>query len=182
MQKNIDEIDNALTKLFDDLTALTEHIELHEIAEFHLNEAEAKTLCSDLSYPGIYLIEIKNNGQHATFKDWIAHFKSLWEDERFVGTHCPKLIKKRIEAHLELQKWMPLYIGTSENVGKRIKEHLYKELHQSTYALKLMARDNLKQELFRLSTYPVKVDNYEAIMPRMERQLREDLKPLIGKQ
>jgi len=75
-----------------------------------------------------------------------------------------------------------LYIGKSRNIGSRIHGHIYKELHKTTFALKLQARKNLKNEIFRLKTIRIDVKNYDAIVPRIEWQLRNKINPLIGKQ
>lgn len=56
------------------------------------------------------------------------------------------------------------------------------KLNQSTSALKLAARENLKEELFRLSVFKLEITNYDAIMPRIEKQLRDQFLPLIGRQ
>jgi hypothetical protein len=45
-----------------------------------------------------------------------------------------------------------------------------------------MARENLKNDSFRLSTLNVNVENYDAIVPKIEWQLRNRINPLIGKQ
>ena len=45
-----------------------------------------------------------------------------------------------------------------------------------------MARKNLKDETFRLSAIKIEVENYDAIVPRIEWQLRNRINPIIGKQ
>ena len=45
-----------------------------------------------------------------------------------------------------------------------------------------MARENLKNDNFRLSAININVENYDAIVPKIEWQLRERINPLIGKQ
>jgi len=77
---------------------------------------------------------------------------------------------------------MPIYIGKSEHVGDRIYQHLFKELKQSTSALKLMERKNLNKYTFRVSTIKVNVINYAEIVTRVEQELRNKINPVIGKQ
>ena len=180
--EKIKTIDNELTKQFNTLTNLTREIHLDEIVQFKLENAADKIPWNDIVYSGVYLIEIKNNEKFKTFDNWIENFKNEWEDEKYLKKFTPNLKKMRIRAHSELKEWMPLYIGKSKNIGSRIHGHLYKELNKTTFALKLMARENLKNEIFRLRTFEVTVKNYDAIVPRIEWQIRNKINPLIGKQ
>ena len=153
-----------------------------ELTEFKLDNAGNIIPWNDIVYSGIYLIEIKNNGKFFTYNDWVQNFKSEWEDNQYVAKFTPNLKKVRIRAHQVLSEWMPLYIGKSKNIGSRIHEHIYKDLEKTTFALKLMARVNLKNETFRLKTIKIEVVNYDAIIPRIESQLRNRINPIIGKQ
>ncbi|MBU2019669.1 MAG: hypothetical protein KJ941_08485 [Bacteroidetes bacterium] len=175
-------IDNELTKQFDTLEKLTKKVEFIEIAQFKLENAADKIPWNEIVHSGIYLIEIKNNKKFESYENWIENFKQEWEDERYLRKFTPNLKKMRINAHSELIEWMPLYIGKSKNIGSRIHGHIYKELHKTTFALKLMARENLHKETFRISICKVAVRNYDAIVPRIEWQLRNKINPLIGKQ
>jgi hypothetical protein len=180
--QEIAQIDQALTVQLEKLKAITNSIEPIEIVRFTLEEAAEKIPWQEIVYPGIYLLEIKNQGKHNTFEEWVADFKAEWENEKYKRKFTPNLKKVRIRAHSELGQWIPLYIGKSKNIGSRIHGHIYKELHKTTFALKLMARDNLKNEIFRLKAYRVGVDNYDTIVPKIEWQLRNRINPLIGKQ
>lgn len=55
-------------------------------------------------------------------------------------------------------------------------------LEKGTYALKLYERKNLSDSRFRISTIEVNVNNYNTIVPKVEAALRDDLKPIIGRQ
>jgi hypothetical protein len=55
-------------------------------------------------------------------------------------------------------------------------------LHKPTFAMKLLARENLKEHTFRLNKIRLDIRNYDAIVPKLESQLRERINPLIGKQ
>jgi len=81
-----------------------------------------------------------------------------------------------------LHDWIPLYIGKSKRIEGRVHEHIFKELHKTTFALKLNARDNLKDETFRLSTIKYNAIHYNIIMPIIESQQRNKINPLIGRQ
>ena len=176
------EIDTELSKQFSLLSEKVANIELNKICEFKLENAGDIIPWNDIVYQGVYLIEIKNNGNFKSFELWVENFKNEWENEKYLRKFTPNLKKKRILAHSELQEWIPIYIGKSKNIGSRIHGHIYKELHKTTFALKLMARENLKNDSFRLSTLNINVENYDAIVPKIEWQLRNRINPLIGKQ
>ena len=144
----------------------------------HISEIPWRTL----NYPGVYLIEIKNNNTFNTFSKWLEDFKPKWEDERYVKSYTPNLKKKRIRNHHELEEWIPLYIGISKRIEGRVHEHIFKELHKTTFALKLNAREFLFTERFRLKTINCPVDHYNIILPIIESKQREKINPLIGKQ
>ena len=180
--EKIKSIDYELKKQFETLNQIIGEVDFNEILEFKLDEAGNKIPWNDIVYPGIYLLEIKNNSTHLSFNEWVDNFKSEWEDEEYLRRFTPNLKKMRIKAHKELNDWIPLYIGKSKNIGSRIHEHIYKELEKTTFALKLMARRNLRNETFRLKTIKIEVENYDAIVPRIEWQLRNRINPIIGKQ
>tara|TARA_R110002051_G_scaffold321505_1_gene409360 strand:- start:308 stop:553 length:246 start_codon:yes stop_codon:yes gene_type:complete len=81
-----------------------------------------------------------------------------------------------------LTEWIPIYIGKSKRIEGRIHEHIFKELHKTTFALKLNARENMENEKFRLKTIKCEIENYNMIVPAIEAQLRNRINPLIGKQ
>ena len=180
--QDLELIDIELKKQFEKLSELTKTIEFKEIAQFKIDGAAEKIPWDQITYPGLYLLEIKNDGKFKSFDTWVKHFKNEWENEEYLKKSTPNLKKLRIRAHSDLGDWVPLYIEQSRNIGSRIHGHIYKELHKTTFALKLMARKNLKDDLFRLKAIEISVDNYDSIVPRIEWQLRNRLNPLIGKQ
>ena len=180
--KELELIDNELNRQFEKLSEITKAIKFELVAQFKIEEANEKIQWDQIQFPGIYLFEIKNDGKFASFEKWIKDFKAKWENEEYLKKHTPNLRELSIKAHSHLADWVPMYIGKSRHVNKRIDEHINKELHKTTYALKLMARKNLKDNLFQLKTIKVSVNNYDAIIPRIESQLRNQLNPVIGKQ
>jgi len=178
----IEKIDNELDLLFDTLKKETSLIDFETICDFTIDNASRVIPWNDIVFQGVYLIEIKNNRLFDNFDLWVEDFKSKWEDEKYIKKFTPNIKKKRVKAHTELNDWIPLYIGKSKNIGSRIHGHIYKELHKTTFALKLQARENLKNEVFRFKTIRIDVRNYDAIVPRIEWQLRDKINPLIGKQ
>jgi hypothetical protein len=179
---NLNQIDNEINKQLELLKEEVKLIDLKEICEFKLEEAAQKIPWNDLVHKGIYLFEIKNDNRFTDFSSWIDDFKAGWESDEYKRNFTPNIKKIRINAHKELNEWIPIYIGKSRNIGSRIHGHIYKELHKTTFALKLMARTNLKDQTFRLKTIQIDVHNYDTIVPKIEWQLRNRINPIIGKQ
>jgi len=175
-------IDLDLTNQFKRLELLIEKIELNVIAEFEIGGSDSDIPWDSLNYAGVYLIEIENDGKSNDFNDWITKFKEKWEGKEHIIKYSPSLKIKRIKQHSELEDWIPLYIGKSKKIGNRICEHIFLESDRATFALKLGARQNLKDSRFRLKTYRIGVMNYDAILPRIELHLRNRINPLIGRQ
>lgn len=81
-----------------------------------------------------------------------------------------------------LSEWMPVYLGKSKNVARRVLEHINLPLEKTTFALKLKARPAMALRAFRFHALELKVENYDIIAPALESALRNRLHPLIGKQ
>lgn len=179
---DIKSIDDEINRQLEFLKQEVKLINLQEICEFSLDEANSIIPWKDLAYQGIYLFEIKNDDRFADFNTWITDFKEAWEGEDYKYKFTPNTKKMRIKEHKELKDWIPLYIGKARNIRTRIHGHIFKELHKTTFALKLMARPNLKDKTFRLKAIKIDVKNYDAIVPKIEWQLRNRINPIIGKQ
>lgn len=180
--KNLEQIDNQLKNLNRELVALAETLEFEKVCEFNLENCGAIIPWKSLHQPGLYFLEIKNDLTETDFPEWISKFRNIWEDDRFKAKFVPNIREKRIKQHQILKEWVPIYIGKSKSISARVYEHIYKDLNKTTFALKLMARDNLKNELFRLSYLPIKTDNYDWVVSTVERVLRDKLNPIIGRQ
>lgn len=181
----IDEINTKVEEIIKEIEKFALTLEFEEICEFSMEEDEDldKKIPQDkLEKSGIYLIEIKNNGNWQNFSEWIEDFKKKWEDERYKKKSVPNIIQKRIKTHKELQDWIPLYIGKSKNIFSRFSDHIFKELDKTRSALKLKERENLKGEIYKLSIIHIPNKNYDFIVPFIERQLRDKINPIIGKQ
>lgn len=179
--KALENIDLELTKQFQVLKDAVEKIEFQKVCEFTLAQTDSIPW-PDLKHPGIYLLEIKNNGELQDFQEWIKKFRNEWEDEKYLRQFTPNLKKVRVNSHTQLKEWVPIYIGKSKNIKSRIHGHIFKDLNKSTFALKLMAREHLQKDCFRLSKIYISVKNYDAIVPKIEGQLRNKINPIIGKQ
>ncbi|URC11912.1 hypothetical protein [Flavobacterium sp. B183] len=178
----IKEIDSEITKQLYLIKAFSNELHFKEICQFELNEKLDNIPWDILNHPGIYLIEVRNNEKFKIYEEWVNDFKFRWENEDYVKKFTLNFKLKRIKAHNELKEWIPLYIGKSKNIKSRLHGHIYKELSKTTFAMKLLARENMKKEIFRISIINLELTNYDAIVPVIENQLRNRINPLIGKQ
>lgn len=128
---------------------------------------------------GVYLFELKKGGRT------IDEIKDLWEDplNEFKKFNSPKIIKKRLKIQEEKEdEWLPLYLGKSETLRQRIKEHIELSYDKGTYALKLQSRTNFNEFEFRISVIEIEIESYDCIMGFIESYLREKYNPIVGKQ
>lgn len=85
-------------------------------------------------------------------------------------------------------KSFKLYIGKSEKLSSRIRQHCFQERNKTTYGLKLLNRNNLlKKVKIKVGYYELNVKNtnkhiIQFIITNLERELREEFNPWIGKQ
>jgi hypothetical protein len=134
------------------------------------------------NYSGLYRIDVQTPGASADLHEWVNALRCEWEHEDFKNCSTPSLKKKRISRHTSLLEWMPLYLGKSKNVANRVLEHINLPLVKTTFALKLKSRPAMAMRAFRLHTLRVQVENYDVVVPVLERALRDRFHPLIGKQ
>jgi len=177
-------IDKDLTKLQNELNEISDVLKFSNSIEFDLSNCGNNIKLESLSFSGIYMLEIKNDGKFNEFEEWLTEFRKCWEgeDKMYIHKFVPNLKKKRIMQHKELNEWIPIYIGKSRNIKDRIHQHIYGKLEKNTFALKLIDRQNLNNETFRLSYLELPVENYDWIIPKIEHRLRDKYNPIIGKQ
>lgn len=175
-------IDQLFSQQLVNLKNVIDTFEFKSQFDFVLQQTDNYTqLIKTLDYPGVYLIEIKADNS-ITFSNWIDYFRTIWEDPKYKDKFVPNLKTKRIKKHDNLSTWIPLYIGKSKNISKRIKEHIELQLIKPTTALKLKERTNIYGQIFRISTIKVVVSNYDLIMPQVESLMREKYHPILGRQ
>jgi hypothetical protein len=173
-------IDVALSELFDNFGEIVCSLDWQEICLL-----SDYTMIKQQSYPGIYRIDVQvSDSQRAgsNLADWIGQFVAEWNHADFVGKNTPTTKKLRITKHSELLDWMPIYIGKSGNVGRRVAEHINLPLDRRTVAMKLRARPMWNERVFRLSTIYLPVTHYEMLAPLAETELRSHVNPLVGRQ
>ncbi len=133
---------------------------------------------------GIYIFYIKPSKVYT--------YESLCEDWiQFNYDKYPKVIKRRFNHYIPIDKerWYPFYIGKSENLGKRLNEHINHNDKISTYSLKLNGRkkfnpNNIKYSYWNLpdevKSCPKEIKQF--LLTQLEHQLRQELKPWVGRQ
>lgn len=170
-------LDAELTRVFKEFQSVASELR----PEFVCGLADEEKI-SKQNYPGLYLIEVHTDSKNIDVKEWISALRLEWEQPEYLRSFTANFKERRIRQHMVLLDWMPLYIGKSKNVGKRVLEHLNLGLEKSTFAMKIKARPKISERKFRLSTLPLPVKNYDIIAPALESALRDRLNPLIGKQ
>lgn len=131
---------------------------------------------------GIYLFEVK-----CSSLDDLTALKNIWESYRKTGSikNTPKLIKSRFDnwsKKISEPMWIPMYIGKSEDLAKRIDEHINLNLDSSTYSMKLKHWPQLKGYTFKCSIIKLELKNYDWIATDIEQYMRTQYNPIIGKQ
>lgn len=174
-------IDEKISAIQTELSQYAESLNFNELCEFSMNTVQNIPL-EDLNCQGLYLIEIKNDFRHHIFKDWAEDFCFRWTDPLYVKKWVSNPKKMRLSRHKELKNWIPIYIGKSKKIKDRILEHIYLKLDQPTTGLKLNVRENMREEIFRISYINIPTMNYDWVMPKLEKILRDRLNPIIGRQ
>lgn len=172
-------IDDDLTSILADVEKIANTINFDIICEL----SDESTIKKQ-EYYGIYKIDVKTSWPQGDFSTWVDKFKSNWRSSSFGFT--PNVKEKRIKCHLNkpLEEWVPIYIGKSKNVSKRVLEHKTLNCDKKTFALKLNGRgESMQGHIFRLSTINLNgIDNYDHIATELENFYRHQLNPIIGNQ
>lgn len=150
------------------------------------NDLDSKSLFKYEKKQGVYLFELNLESENLNGvkkSTRINNFADNWAKKKNDSFFSSSIIKKRLKTNQEFdQQWLPLYIGKSKDLYKRISEHIELKPTSNTYAMKLKHRQNLEGVEFRFTTLEFDVDNYDFIIPYVERSLREEYHPLVGKQ
>ncbi|WP_333601300.1 hypothetical protein [Flavobacterium sp.] len=177
----MENIDKKISALQIELLEFAQTLNFEESFEFSPSSLE-KIQWDKIECQGLYLIEIKNDSKFNHFKEWADEFCLKWTDPLYIKKWVPNPKKKRLSKHSELKDWIPLYIGKSQKINARFYEHIYLRLEQPTTGLKLKARENMQNEVFRLSYINIPTQNYDWVMPVFENNLRNRINPILGRQ
>ncbi len=180
----ISSIDQCISNCLTGLPEAIETIEFNESITFLIEKADEVIKYPKMQYPGIYLLEVSNFSKTSDFGQWSEDFLKKWQHDDYKRKFTPNSRKMRLKAHLQSSKfeWVPLYLGKSRNIGKRVHQHIHLGIEKPTFALKLKARKNIHDLTFRLSFIKIDVKNYNVIMPLIESQLRNRINPILGRQ
>jgi hypothetical protein len=173
----LESIDEEMKILYERLKKQIQTLEFEVQYEVKLQKDMDLSFLKNLKFQGVYLFEISTQ-RWKTLNDFI----SRWEDEKYIKHWTPNPKKTRVQYHKELIEWMPIYLGKSRNVGKRVTEHFNLNLHKPTTAMKLLARENLYGEMLRISSIRLDIFNYDWVVPIVETELRDKINPILGRQ
>lgn len=188
-EKIISDIDDNISQYILNLMTNLEHINFDNVncKTFILSQ---NFLADDLKIQkkvqGVYFFELNIEsellkGSKSYTK--IKNFAHEWSKKQHNSFFSSSVIKSRLNAKVNFNdKWLPLYLGKSKDISKRINEHIHLSPDKNTYSMKLKHRTNLEGLEFRISILPINVKNYDFIVPHIERILREKHSPIIGKQ
>lgn len=201
MNINLDEISKKIGEQLELLKRISEK-DFDDICEFQLGVSQDEIGLDRLhkNDTGIYLFEIKRD-INVKYEDWIENFTNKFRgrenDEKFfLHKFTPNVINKRKNNHKTKEgkqelEWIPLYLGKSMDIKKRVLIHIFSELGKPPFALKLNNRLNedgniiFSKESFRLKVLRlqnVNPETYNAIVSYLEKLLREKLSPIVGRQ
>lgn len=150
------------------------------------DELNTQNLFENKKQKGVYLFELNLDNPYligTKRATKIKNFAEAWSKKKNDSFFSSSVIKKRLKLRRDFnEQWLPLYIGKSQDLYSRIKEHIDLSTNKNTYAMKLRHRTNLYGLEFRVSTIEINIVNYNFIVPHIEHSLREEYNPLIGKQ
>ena len=140
---------------------------------------------------GLYCFWINLSDWHKNTNQPWEELLELFSDEWLKPAenikYFPKSNKGNIEKTLkdsDESEWIPLYIGKSEKVIDRVKQHVELAPEKKTYALKLNARaKQLEGAKIEITSLPLDVDkdNY-FLVGLIEYLIRKEMLPIVGKQ
>lgn len=142
--------------------------------------------------PGIYFFSMKIPIIHQAYSlldNNIQNFSQVWKEydgKSIIWT--PGLKIKRCLYHLNENRdqdfyregWIPLYLGKSENIQNRVRQHFEQNPMQHTFGMKLGARKNMEGISIKIQLIPFNFSNSKTILPYIETKIRNRLNPIIG--
>lgn len=181
----INDISNAWNPIQKSLVAeITTQFQedINNLPEIHFNEPILDCIINDIPAAfGIYCFYIKFSKPMGK-----SDFQELWDKDEIENQ--PKVSLMRLR-EFEKDTWTPLYVGKSENLNKRVHQHLNLD-KTSTYALKLKRRASLN----KIASYKVVYYSFEVsdnvldksliqfVITNLESKIRNKIEPIIGKQ
>lgn len=150
------------------------------------NFSEVKTDHIDKKSWGVYVFYINPQKTISTYEDLNNLWQTDMDDKRL---HSPKVIKSKFKT-LAVGQPTCFYVGKSEDLAGRIRQHIHQRTKYTTYGLKISEHNRLHLDnTFAYSYFVIKTkpadqikDGMKCLLVTLERHLRNRLKPLIGKQ
>jgi hypothetical protein len=180
------EISKYVRQIQDELNSITFNSE-ESITFVNQSDFDGKEIFNATNQKGLYLFELNLDSvklKNANNSDKIENFANNWSTEKLSTFYASKIVDIRMKKQLSCppDQWLPVYIGKSEDLDKRIKEHINKPPASKTYAMKLNHRTSMHGLEFRVTKIVLNIDNYDFIVPYLERVLRDKYLPIVGKQ
>lgn len=175
--QQIQQIDAELTRLFSDFEKTAERLNFQTLGDLQQVDLQS------IQFSGLYFFEVWSPPYGSEIlADWLSCFTAQWNQDKEERSFVPSCQKARMKQHTMLKEWMPLYLGKSQKIGHRVWEHINLPAKQSTFAMKLKARNLLEGNKYRLSVLPLSVKNYAVLAPKIEAALRRKYLPIVGRQ
>ncbi len=194
-KSNIDNVIESIKKLNSELEPIIKNIK-SEITKESLWTSFSIDKINDMNFKkcknkaGLYFFQVRFEGGIDEYLESNNIFETIdraWnEDER--GS-IPPIVKERfdvLKSKLLKGEWFYFYLGKSNNLEKRIMEHLGTKGSKSTSKLNLY---NIKNSLFKNCEFKIKIkelnefkeEEYYWVISKVEKDLRKKLNPICGK-
>lgn len=140
--------------------------------------------------PGIYYYSMKLPDSHKAWgcvKEDIGKFSEFWTGRDNV-VWTPGIKAKRCNYHRAIQQdnvlfhegWIPMYLGKSQNLYARIKQHYDQPSERASFGMKLKSRKTIFGIKIRVQVMTLSSKHSKTILPYVEYRLRDKLQPIIG--
>ena len=190
MEKIVSEI-NQLGKL---------HVQLVESRNIDTILSQMNSSIEPISLNNIDSLNYLSNGKGLylflakfPFRDYesLVEFGSKWGvmQDKNAPANCPRFHKgnsklKTIRNILKKNDFIPFYLGKSENLKKRIIEHITVDIDKTVYALKLISRKKIIENIdFHIGYVDFAInDSSYFCIELLENEIRKIYRPIIGKQ
>lgn len=187
------EIDELLKTIQDSCNAFIKQNLEKILTQFEKNKTLLDKNFSDIKINhidkkswSVYVFYINPQKTISSYDDLNNLWQTNFEDKLI---QSPRVIKGKFKTLTSGQSAC-FYVGKSEDLKSRISQHIHQRTMPSTYGLKISEHNRLHMDnTFEYSFFVLKVnpskqitDGMKCLLVTLERHLRENLKPLIGKQ
>jgi|SRR5690625_636861 len=194
MISKLEKIDNKIKKQLDELRGIISRDSFQVLTDFTLTkdgsnidfDSLKEKIKENKTTKGIYLFQVYKD-TNIPFEEWIKDFRKKFmgeNDDAFKNQWTSNISTNRYKKHDQAateEMWVPLYIGKSKAIHKRVQTHIYGTLGRPPFALKLHERNTLNNMKFRVKYVPLPVVTYDNFANFLEKKLRRETKPLAGR-